>query len=67
MKLYKTLQMIDYNTSPKGWLSAEEYEHWYRKHEFENFKDTLHRIKNYLASFLVSRTEEYEKATWDLC
>ena len=67
MQLYKTLQMIDYNTDAKGWLTAAEYENWARKREYENFKETLKRITNYLAGFIVSRTEEYEKAAWDLC
>lgn len=67
MQLYKTLQMIDYNTDANGWLTDSEYENWSRRIEFENFKETLKRIKSFLADFLVSRTEEYEKAAWDLC
>ena len=67
MQLYKTLQMIDYNTDAKGWLTDTEYENWARKKEYENFKETLKRITKYLADFLVSRTEEYKKAAWDLC
>lgn len=67
MQLYKTLQVIDYNTDANGWLTDSEYENWSRRIEFENFKETLKRIKNFLADFLVSRTEEYEKAAWDLC
>ena len=67
MQLYKTFQMIDYNTDANGWLTDSEYENWSRRIEFENFKETLKRIKSFLADFLVSRTEEYEKAAWDLC
>ena len=67
MQLYKTFQMIDYNTDANGWLTDSEYENWSRRIEFENFKETLKRIKKFLADFLVSRTEEYEKAACDLC
>ena len=65
IQLYKTLCMFDYNTEPKGWLEEPEYENWSRRIEFENFKDTLKKVKNYLAEFLVSRTETYKKAEWD--
>ena len=66
IQLYKTLQMIDYNTDASGWLEKEEYENWSRKIEFENFKDTLHKVIHSLAEFLVSRTEAYKAAEWCL-
>lgn len=66
MQLYKTLQMIDYNTEPKGWMNKDEYNNWSRKEEFENFKKTLGRIISCLASHIIARTEAYEKAVWSL-
>lgn len=66
MQLYKTLQMIDYNTEAKGWLTSSEYENWARRIEYENFKENLKTVKNCLASFIVGRLKEYEDAEWCL-
>ena len=66
VQFYKTIQMIDYNTDPKGWLSQEQYDNWCRKSEFEKFKEILHKIEHCVASFLVSRLDEYKKAEWCL-
>lgn len=67
MQLYKTLQMIDYNTEAKGWLTDSEYENWSRRVEYESFKEELKKVKNYLAQFIVSRLDKYKEAEWDLC
>ena len=64
MQLYKTLQMIDYNTDAKGWLTQEEYENWARKDEYEVFKSNIKDLTNFLAEFLVSRTQAYKDAEW---
>lgn len=66
MQLYKTLQMIDYNTDADGWLTSSEYENWTRRFEYENFKEDLKTVENYLASFIVGRLKEYEDAEWCL-
>lgn len=65
-QFFKTLEMIDYNTEPKGWLTDDEYENWSRKKDFERFKEILHEILFYVASSLVSRLKEYEDAAWYL-
>lgn len=67
MQLYKTLQMIDYNTEAKGWLTDSEYENWSRRVEYESFKEKLNKVRNYLARFIVSRLDKYKEAEWDLC
>lgn len=66
MQFYKTLQMIDYNTDADGWLTKEEYENWARKDEYEIFKSNIKALTNYLAEFLVSRTQAYKDAEWCL-
>ena len=65
-QFFKTLEMIDYNTEPKGWLTKDEYENWSRKSDYEKFKEILHKILFYVASSLVSRLKEYEDAEWYL-
>lgn len=64
VQLYKTLQCIDYNTEPAGWLLPKEYENWARKDEYEEFKETIKRLINYLAGHIAMHTKAYEYATW---
>lgn len=66
VQLYKTLGMIDYNTDPKGWLEPEEYDNWARRDEFEQFKETLKRLRNFLAEHIAKNTEEYKNAQWSI-
>lgn len=66
MQLYKTLQMIDYNTEPRGWMEDDEYDNWSRKGEFEDFKKKLNKIISCLANHIICRMEAYEKAVWSL-
>lgn len=64
VQLYKTLQCIDYNTEPVGWLLPKEYENWARKDEYEEFKETIKRLINHLANHIAMRTKAYEDAKW---
>ena len=66
IQMFKTLQMIDYNTEPKGWMTESEYANWARREEFERFKKTMNRIISCIACFIVSRTEAYKNADWCL-
>lgn len=59
-----TLQMIDYNTDPDGWMTKAEYSRWARKDEFENFKKILTKMISRVALTIVEQTEEYKKAEW---
>ena len=65
-QLYKTLEMIDYNTDPQGWMEPEEYENWCRREEFEKFKETLKNLSLFLAEHIAKNTEGYKNAQWSI-
>lgn len=65
-QLYKTLEMIDYNTDPQGWMEPEEYDNWCRREEFEKFKETLKNLSLFLAEHIAKNTEGYKNAQWSI-
>ena len=65
-QLYKTLEMIDYNTNPQGWMERREYKNWCRREEFEEFKETLKRMTQCLAEHIARNTEGYKNAKWSI-
>lgn len=67
IQVFKTVQMIDYNTESAGWLTQTEYENWNRKAEYEQFKKYIRNLKIYLAEHIIDHfIPEYEQAEWDL-
>ena len=65
MQLYKTMQMIDYNTDALGWMTENERDSWTRLDDYKTFKQTIRRTISFLAEFIVSRLDDYMEAEWD--
>lgn len=66
VQLYKTLQMIDYNTDAIGWLTEEERQNWCMKDEFAKFKETTRRMIACLSAHIISFLDEYKEAKWSI-
>lgn len=63
-QFYKSLQFIDYNTDVCGQMTAEQYEKWPMREQYEKFHSLCNRLCNRLAKRFVSKMPQYEQAVW---
>ena len=63
-QFYKSLQFIDYNTDVRGQMTAEQYEKWPMREQYEKFHSLCDEICNRLAERFVSKLPQYEQAVW---